>query len=35
MNNDFDPNRLSVLPSRYFGTSSDLIYKVDNDKTIL
>lgn len=30
MNNDFDPNRLTVLPSGYFGTSSDLIYIVNN-----
>ena len=30
MNNDFDPNKLTVLPSGYFGTSSDLIYIVNN-----
>jgi hypothetical protein len=30
MNNVFDPKRLSVLPSGYFGTSSDLIFTVED-----
>lgn len=30
MDKAFDPNRLTVLPSGYFGTSSDLIYIVEN-----
>jgi hypothetical protein len=30
MHDDFDPNRLTLLPSGYFGESSDLIYTVEN-----
>ena len=30
MNDEFDPNRLTLVPSGYFGKSSDLIHVVEN-----
>jgi len=30
MSDEFDPNRLTLLPSGYFGKSSDLIHVVEN-----